>query len=148
MAYFDNDQHTEHSYSPKLIPWFVSDVTPPDFKYTVPSLLSESFFTQAESITPDSARDHVALQTMVNRWQSYLESGAFSLSVPPETPLGGNAQVNEQIQFWTGPWPYWELQVKAPALFEHLKSSQLVIFKVDVRIDLFSTLTNVGMHPG
>ena len=37
--------------SPKLIPWFVSDVTPPDFKSTITSLLSPTFFP--EESTPE-----------------------------------------------------------------------------------------------
>lgn len=69
---------------------------------------------------------------MVARWKSYLQTGAFALSVPLETPLGGKPESNAQVQFWTAPWPYWELQAKAPALFEHFQSSQLVIFKVCV----------------
>lgn len=111
----------------------MSDVTPPDFLSTIPSMLSESFFASKAdtlSVTPES---HAFLQEMVGRWKSHLETGAFALSVPPETPLGGKADVNEDIQFWTGPWPYWELQSKAPKLFKDLQSSQLVIFKGDLK---------------
>ena len=115
--------------SPKLIPWFVSDVTPADFLSTIPSLLSESFFSSASDAPSVTSDDHAALREMVTRWQSYLDTGAFALSVPPETPLGGKTDVNNKVEFWTGPWPYWELQAKAPVLFKDLQSSQLVIFK-------------------
>lgn len=60
-------------HSPKLIPWFVSDVTPPDFASSIPTLLS-------------SAEGN--LKEMVERWQSYISSGVFSLSVPQDVPLG------------------------------------------------------------
>ena len=113
-----------------MIPWFVSDVTPPDFQSTIPSLLSETFFSSGSDTPSVTAESHAALQEMVGRWKKYLETGAFALSVPPETPLGGKVDVNDGFQFWTGPWPYWELQAKAPRLFNDLRSSQLVIFKV------------------
>lgn len=133
-------------HSPKLIPWFVSDVTPPDFKSTIPSLSSESFFNSSNtSIDP---KQHEHLQKMVTRWQSYLDSGVFALSVPVDTALGQShpkvssvtlthprGKINQLIcvfkgDFWTGPWPYWDLQEKAPELWEDLKGSSLVIFKV------------------
>ena len=78
-----------------MIPWFVSDVTPPDFKGTIPSLLSESFFSSKPTDSSDPAapppqndESHGYLRQMVTRWQSYLDSGVFSLSVPQETELG------------------------------------------------------------
>ncbi|KAI0946049.1 hypothetical protein AcV7_010130 [Taiwanofungus camphoratus] len=92
-------------FHPKLIPWFVSDVTPPDFKSAISSLLSPTFFpdaqpdTQTSSLSHDpstvpppsdlpDARKH--LRAMVERWSSYFDSGVFSLSVPLETPLGAS----------------------------------------------------------
>ena len=33
-------------------------------------------------------------------------------------------------EFWTAPWPYWDLEPKAGNLFEFLKGSGLVVFKV------------------
>lgn len=110
--------------SPKLFPWFVSDVTPPDFADLFDCLLSPSFF-------PDSAaadtgeRDN--LQRMVTRWKSYLGSGVFELSVPQNTQLGAT---NVMADFWTEPWPYWDMKIRSGKLFEHLSGSGLVIFKV------------------
>lgn len=81
--------HPGH-FSPKLIPWFVSDVTPADFKSTIPSLQSETFFPseKSESATPPDTEARQHLQQMVARWQSYIDSGVFALSVSPELKLG------------------------------------------------------------
>lgn len=86
---------------------------------------------------------------MVLRWQSYLENGIFALSVPLDTPLGGdvtvgtNGQKNvvvnlekngvNEASFWTGPWPYWDMKELAPELWTTLSESGLVIFKVGLR---------------
>ncbi|KAI0339174.1 DUF89 domain-containing protein [Trametopsis cervina] len=114
-------------FHPKLIPWFVSDVTPPDFKSTIPSLLSEQFFASTE--TSSDPQQHQYLKAMVTRWQSYLDSGVFSLSVPIDNALGVS---DPKADFWTGPWPYWYLEKEAPQLWNDLKSSALVIFKGDL----------------
>lgn len=114
-------------FHPKLIPWFVSDVTPPDFKNTIPSLLSEDFF--ASSADQSDAKQCGYLREMVTRWQCYLDSGVFSLSVPVETELG---EKHPKADFWTGPWPYWNLEERAPELWNDFKSSSLVIFKGDL----------------
>jgi len=66
---------------------------------------------------------------MVSRWNSYLEKGIFSLSVPEETPLGGTANTRA-AEFWTTARPYWDMETEAPELFASLKGSGLVIFKV------------------
>lgn len=110
--------------SPKLIPWFVSDVTPPDFSAVIPSLLSPSFFP------PDAnpaAKEH--LETLVTRWQKYIDDGIFALSVPPSTVLGSS---DVKADFWTSPWPYWDMKERAKDVWEMLVDSGLVIFKVGV----------------
>ncbi|KAI0759122.1 DUF89 domain-containing protein [Fomes fomentarius] len=121
-------------FHPKLIPWFVSDVTPSDFKSTTASLLSPSFFPQestsegtpAESSTAES---RVHLHAMVKRWESYIQSGVFCLSVPIDYPLGAS---DVKANFWTSPYPYWNLKDLAPELFANLAQSSLVIFKGDL----------------
>lgn len=83
---------------------------------------------------------------MVLRWQSYIENGTFALSVPLDTPLGGDVTVNangqknadvnvksngvKEASFWTGPWPYWDMKELAVELWKTLSESGLVIFKV------------------
>lgn len=65
---------------------------------------------------------------MVHRWQGYVEKGVFALSVPLETRLG--EQRGGKYEFWTAHWPYWDMKEKAKTLWETLKASGLVIFKV------------------
>jgi len=114
-------------FHPKLFPWFVSDVTSSDFTALFSSLLSPLFFKT--ELDPSLKESHSHLATMVTRWKSYLDSGIFTLSVPEKTPLGEN---NIMANFWTEPWPYWDMKVRARELFDWLSGSQLVIFKGDL----------------
>ncbi|TCD59952.1 hypothetical protein EIP91_011016 [Steccherinum ochraceum] len=125
-------------FHPKLIPWFVSDVTPTDFASTIPDLLSDTFFPPPGStihppegaVTPPARlEEHSYLRQMVTRWQKYLAEGVFSLSVPESTPLGAS---DVKADFWTSPYPYWDLKEKGHVVFEELKESGLVIFKGDL----------------
>ncbi|EIM84187.1 DUF89 domain-containing protein [Stereum hirsutum FP-91666 SS1] len=135
-------------FHPKIIPWFVSDVTPTDFKQTFASLLSPAFFPSSPTASSKPSPSQQHLHAMVLRWQSYLENGIFALSVPLDTPLGGdvtvgtNGQKNvvvnlekngvNEASFWTGPWPYWDMKELAPELWTTLSESGLVIFKGDL----------------
>jgi len=113
-------------FHPKSIPWFVSDVTPPDFKTLFTSLLKSDFFIDA---SPPSETDVSNLTALVNRWQSHLASGAFALSVSPETKLGAS---DELFDFWTTSFPFWEMQSKASKLYEWMLESELVVIKGDL----------------
>jgi len=119
-----SDAHASPDHhSPKLIPWFVSDVTTVDFSSTVHSLLDPSFF---HCPSPDpSAKAH--LSALVSRLQTHIAQGRFALSVNPRTPLGAR---DERADFWTEPWPYWDMKVRARSLWECLRESGLVVFKV------------------
>lgn len=133
FTYIIEPSHLTWFDSPKLIPWFVSDVTPPDFTQTITSLLDVAFFpraTDADEKPINSNQEH--LTDMVNRWKRYVDSGVFSLSVPLDTPLGGSRGKPDSTisEFWTSPWPYWNMEELAPELFRALKGSDLVIFKV------------------
>jgi len=113
-------------FHPKLIPWFVSDVTPPDFASMLSSLLSPTFFpTPSSTLSPSQGHLH----SLVTRWSTYLSDGTFALSVPPDTPFGAH---NEMADFWTTPWPYWDMREHARTLWESLRDSGLVIFKGDL----------------
>jgi hypothetical protein len=103
------------SHSPKSIPWFVSDVTPLDFA----ALLDVA--TRPRGPEPDY------LEHAIARWNAYLANGTFSLSVPRDAVIG---TPDERINFWTSPWPYWDMHLRAPRVWDSLRESGLVIFKV------------------
>ncbi|KAF9556449.1 DUF89 domain-containing protein [Agrocybe pediades] len=111
-------------FHPKLIPWFVSDVTPPDFKETFEVLSNPEFFEK------ENSADLGPLREMVSRWKSYVDNGVFRLSVPISTPLGGD--LNDPAQFWTTAKPYWNMKMESPVMFAQLAASDLVIFKGDL----------------
>jgi len=120
-------------FHPKLIPWFVSDVTSVDFCQAITLLLDRSFFDSAVPSDSSSLAAHEHLKHMVTRWKTYIDQGVFNLSVPMDTPLGGDQSgMSIQAEFWTTPWPYWQMKDHAPELFQLLGASDLVIFKGDL----------------
>jgi damage-control phosphatase, subfamily III len=124
------NQHL-HLLSPKLIPWFVSDVTPADFSLAITSLLDQSFFNAAVASNDNSLAGHEHLKHMVTRWKTYIDQGVFALSVSMGTELGGDQSgIISLAEFWTSPWPYWQMKDCAHGLFQSLVESDLVIFKV------------------
>lgn len=66
---------------------------------------------------------------MVTRWKDYIDRGVFSLSVSMDTVLGGGGMAMP-AEFWTSPWPYWQMKNRAHELFQSLVESDLVVFKV------------------
>ncbi|EGO02864.1 hypothetical protein SERLA73DRAFT_176294 [Serpula lacrymans var. lacrymans S7.3] len=110
-------------FHPKLMPWFVSDVTPVDFSTTITSLLSTSFFTTLPSAPSPTCLSH--LERMVTRWKTYLNDGTFTLSTDLK-----ETNPKAIAEFWTGPWPYWNMRERAGTIYDWLSDSGLVIFKV------------------
>jgi len=92
-------------FHPKLIPWFVSDVTPPDFKKIISLLGDQTFFSNNMHL---GSAEH--LQELILRWTTYLENA----------------------EFWTASEPYWDMKSAAPETFAMLEGSGLVIFKGDL----------------
>ncbi|KDN50871.1 DUF89-domain-containing protein [Tilletiaria anomala UBC 951] len=45
-------------FHPKDMPWFVSDVTPPDFRFTLDALLTDSFFTSEDDTKTKAGEAH------------------------------------------------------------------------------------------
>ncbi|KAJ7145852.1 DUF89-domain-containing protein [Mycena epipterygia] len=114
-------------FHPKLIPWFVSDVTPSDFAETISCLLDPTF------LPPPADMNYDHLRNMIERWKKYVETGVFALSVPAATPLGGGSDGTAELaEFWTSPAPYWDMRIHATKLWSALKGSDLVIFKGDL----------------
>ncbi|XP_006461491.1 hypothetical protein AGABI2DRAFT_205296 [Agaricus bisporus var. bisporus H97] len=116
-------------FHPKVIPWFISDATPLDFKRLY-SLLNQEFFESVDIGDSPDCWEH--LSVMVERWEGYVEKGVFGLSVPDGSPLGGDTR--GRADFWTSPYPYWDMKNLAHPLYEHLRSSDLVIFKGDLKL--------------
>ena len=67
---------------------------------------------------------------MATRWANYIADGTFSLSVPKDTPLGGKDGKGRLAEFWTTPYPYWNMRERDEELWNDLRNSSLVIFKV------------------
>lgn len=124
---------------PKLVPWFVSDVQPHDFRLTIESLLDPNFFPSESGATGE---DRTALSHMVQRWQRYVKEGKLRLSVPTELNMG--APGGELADFWTTPFPFSDLPAKAPELLHELQKASLVIFKGDLN---YRKLTSDGCWP-
>ncbi len=93
----------------------MSDVTPSDFA----ALLDPS------ALPHGPALEH--LERAIARWNEYLVDGTFSLSVARDAAVGAS---DEAFNFWTSPWPYWDMRVRAPGVWNVLRGSGLVIFKV------------------
>ena len=91
----------------KDFPWFVSDVTRRDIISTLSDLESPECFTGQQALKP-----------LCNMFRGHFFSGA--LSVAPISP------------FWTTFYPFEHLSESAPALFDTLEGSRLVIFKGDL----------------
>ncbi|KAI8881707.1 DUF89-domain-containing protein [Backusella circina FSU 941] len=98
----------------KTIPWFVSDVMPKDMPMMIKHCLDRDFFPGKESRTEE---DYVALETMAKRWEQYMTTGQLAV-------------VSDD--FWCNGLSYWYLKSHAPALYEDLKQSDLLIFKGDL----------------
>jgi len=92
--------------------------------------LDPLFFPSAADAAANKAGpEH--LKHMVMRWENYIDRNVFNLSVPVGTALGGGLSgAAAHAKFWTSPWPYWNMKDHAPELFNSLKESHLVIFKV------------------
>jgi len=116
--------------SPKAIPWFVSDVLPFDFAWTIDSLLDPPFFT-THAGSPLATEELQTLSSLADRWKSHLSTGNWALSVPLDLPLG-TGQSDPLVNYWTTGWSYQDMPVKAPRLVEELAKSDLVVFKGDL----------------
>ena len=83
---------------------------------------------------------------MATRWSNYIADGTFSLSVPKDTPLGGKDGKGRLAEFWTTPYPYWDMQERDQELWSDLRNSSLVVFKV--RKNKFPFLMRTEMTHG
>lgn len=121
---------------PKNIPWFVSDVTPPDFAALIAALSDpQAFYTapdeSGKSFDPLSEKEVSEVKFLFDHWSHLHAEG--KLIIRPHT-------------FWTTPGSYWRMPYVAPDLFSDLKDSELVLFKGDLN---YRKLTNDvrPLHP-
>ena len=149
--------------SPKSFPWFVSDVTPSDFSYTIRALEQPELWApktdsdegQVGALESETSAGSEALKELARRFQERIQSGQFELSVGHDTPLGMlsalkrgasiydeskrnanyslGATSDAQFEFWTEPYAYHHMEEIAPKLWEYLHGSTLVIFKGDLK---------------
>ena len=122
--------------SPKQIPWFVSDVTPPDARALFTALINPEIYF---SSPPPSPAHLEALEKLRYRWLKYFEDGTFFLNGCPGLDgsfAGGSEDLTKEangMEFWTRPGSYEELS--AYPHMAGLEGSGLSIFKVSVTIN-------------
>lgn len=86
----------------KNIPWFVSDTTINDLRWTIRHLISS---------------EHPHLKKIGIRWNKYIREKNWML---------------EDDSFWTYPVDYTYMESLKPELYERLKKAKMVIFKGDL----------------
>nr|CAB3223159.1 UPF0364 protein C6orf211 homolog [Phallusia mammillata] len=91
---------------PKIMPWFVSDVTNSDFQWTLDRLESEPLDGVAEFIG--------SLRERINDKQIQLERS------------------DAMTMFWSFPDAFCRMQKSSPQLYNYLSKSDLIIFKGDL----------------
>ncbi|KAK8068536.1 Protein-glutamate O-methyltransferase [Apiospora saccharicola] len=101
-------------FHPKNIPWFVSDVTPVDFKALLGVLSKPVEFFGPEDTDNSFVED---LSFLSSQLESFRKEGRLSLRTSP---------------FWTLPCGFAALPREDPPLFGELRTSDLVIFKGDL----------------
>lgn len=87
----------------KCIPWFISDVVPKDFHYTLDEL--------------KKSQDPV-LKEAGEKWSAYVQRGQFELTEPDH--------------FFTSPFEFYKMEKIAPTLYHSITESHLAIFKGDL----------------
>jgi hypothetical protein len=92
--------------------------------------LRDASFFDGYSPSPTQRSD---LDLLNRRWQEHLSSGRFSLSVSPGSRIG---EPNPLTDFWTSASPFAVMNDEAPALTQALEGSALVIFKVNIYVDI------------
>ncbi|KAG0071221.1 hypothetical protein BGZ90_012345 [Linnemannia elongata] len=109
---------SEVVFHAKRIPWFVSDVMPFDFQWTLdqlhrPTSDNTNFFNPTDPI------EQQALQALGQKWQSYVNNGTWKVT---------------SHEFWTSCYAFYHLPTHPSAhdLFQDMRQSDLWIFKGDL----------------
>ncbi|ORZ02023.1 hypothetical protein BCR41DRAFT_342347 [Lobosporangium transversale] len=115
----------------KNIPWFVSDVIPFDFQWTIDQLYkagededkdnnaTDTSATSTSFFNPSDVNEQKALKDLGKRWQNYLQQGVWKVGTH---------------DFWTSCFAFYHLPSLPSArdLFQDMKKSDLWIFKGDL----------------
>ncbi|XP_063835480.1 damage-control phosphatase ARMT1-like isoform X2 [Ostrinia nubilalis] len=115
----------------KKIPWFVSDVTPRDFKNTIEKCRSASYKREVQQETkaeptaegeappPEPPRVIAAdsLHTIADQWAAYVDDGTF---------------VVLSDDFWTSPHTYKDMKKYDYNLYRKLQYAAAILFKGDL----------------
>ncbi|KAI9694244.1 MAG: hypothetical protein M1820_009102 [Bogoriella megaspora] len=111
---------------PKSIPWFVSDVLPKDFSDLLNAMADPKAFYETPS--EDEKHKEVTPQPLSDKESEEIE---FLFKHWSELHADGKLVIRPN-RFWTQAGSYWRMPKTAPALFEDLKESELVIHKGDL----------------
>ncbi|KND03902.1 uncharacterized protein SPPG_01355 [Spizellomyces punctatus DAOM BR117] len=90
----------------KAFPWFVSDTTHRDFKWTLDAVENHA-----------RATNNAILLHRLEKWRALLADGTWEVRVDP---------------FWTLPYPFWQLPTAGKHIYEYMCRSDFLIFKGDL----------------
>lgn len=102
-AFIDNRLATKIRFHVKQIPWFISDVMPDDFHWTINTLANS---------------DNLTLSMFGTKLLKYLNDGQIELC--------------PNDYFWTSPYPFWHMKNVNKKLYDQLSEADLLIFKGDL----------------
>jgi len=112
---------SEIVFHAKTIPWFVSDVMPVDFQWTLDQLRHSSLpgKDSAPFFDPSEPAEQKALKDLGAKWQSYVDHGVWRVTAD---------------DFWTSCYSFYHLTSlpSAQDLFAEMRKSDLWIFKGDL----------------
>ncbi|KAG0328965.1 hypothetical protein BGZ99_003829 [Dissophora globulifera] len=115
---------SEIVFHAKRIPWFVSDVMPFDFQWTLDQLYkptgnSNTDGSPAFFFNPSKPEEQQALENLGQKWQSYVDRGIWKVT---------------SHDFWTSCYAFYHLPThnSAQDLFADMSKSDLWIFKGDL----------------
>ncbi|XP_020285066.1 protein-glutamate O-methyltransferase-like isoform X2 [Pseudomyrmex gracilis] len=99
----------------KKYPWYVSDVTPYDFTWTIDQMRRVDVSEDLSENT--NSENRTILQHLVAMFNRLLSSGNWSVKAD---------------NYWTGPYDFKEMKEKEKDLYAQLSNATLVIFKGDL----------------
>ena len=118
---------------PKSIPWFVSDVTPPDFAALLNALADPQTFFSSPSPDSDSGDGKGEEgKASAARLTEQEESDVKFLFGHLAELHGEGKMVMRASEAWTGPGSFWRLKAEEERLCEDLRGSEMVVYKGDL----------------